>query len=326
MPLPTFSDSTTAEEVSDALAEEVRGRSVLITGTSMGGIGFETARVIAKYAKLVVITGYDAGRLQLSEDAIRREFPSANIRRLVLDLSSLANVRKAAAEVQAYPEPLHVLINNAAAPIGPFKRTTDNFESQIGIDHIAPFLFTKLLTPKLLASATTQYTPRVVFLSSYGHAFIPAAGFDLSLVTGQPDPTTYNHSNAYCHAKSAAVLTALELSKRSSGRINAYSLCPGLIYTNIHQKEESIEIFQAGGYLDADKKPNTQAHVWKTMQQGAATTVVAAFDPRINDKPGAYLTNCNEANHERAASSSDPETAEKLWTLTEEVIGEKIEF
>ncbi|KAJ7041486.1 hypothetical protein C8F04DRAFT_1078998 [Mycena alexandri] len=262
MPLPTFFDSTTAEEVSDALAEEVRGRNVLITGTSMGGI-----------AKLVVITGYDAGRLQLSEDTIKREFPSASIRRLTLDLSSLANVRKAAAEVQAYPEPLHV-------------------------NHIAPFLFTKLLTPKLLASATTD------------------------LVTEHPDPTTYNHSNAYCHAKSAAVLTALELSKRSSGRINAYSLCPGLIYTNIHQREESIEIFQAGGYLDADKKPNTQAHVWKTMQQGAATTVVATFNPRINDKPSAYLANCNKANHECAASSSDAETAEKLWTLTEEVIGE----
>jgi hypothetical protein len=100
--------------------------AVLITGTSLNGLGFENARVIAKYANLVIFTGYSPERycvpsllslpawlnfmcrLRLSKEAIRKDVPSANIRRLSLDLSSLAAVRTAAAEVNTYPEPIHV--------------------------------------------------------------------------------------------------------------------------------------------------------------------------------------------------------------------------
>ncbi|KAJ6507605.1 hypothetical protein DFH09DRAFT_1334471 [Mycena vulgaris] len=325
MSLPTFSFTTTGEEAAITLAGEIHGKNVLITGTSMGGIGFETARVIAKHANLVIIAGYSPERLTLSEDAIKKENPSANIRRLVIDLSSLAAVRKAAAEVNAYPEPLHVLVNNAAAPVGPFKLTVDNLESQTATDFIGPFLFTKLLTPKLLAAGTASYVPRAVFLSSIGHTFIPA--LDLNMIAGKPDQATYHPINAYFHAKAANILLAIELSKRSGGKINAYSVCPGFIYTNLLQKEESIEFIQAAGFLGADGKPNTeQVDTWKTLPQGATTTVVAAFDPRLNDKPGAYLSNGAEANNERAAHSSDPANAEKLWTQTEEIICEKSTF
>jgi NAD(P)-dependent dehydrogenase (short-subunit alcohol dehydrogenase family) len=80
----------------------------LVTGTSQNGIGFDTARAIAKYAGLVIITGYNVERLQLSADAIRKEVPTANVHTVVLDLSSLAAVRKAAEEINAYSEPLHV--------------------------------------------------------------------------------------------------------------------------------------------------------------------------------------------------------------------------
>jgi NAD(P)-dependent dehydrogenase (short-subunit alcohol dehydrogenase family) len=104
--------------------------TVLITGTSLNGIGFETARVLAKHANLVIITGHNSDRLKLSsnlrfngihevvnarlklaEETIKKELPSANIRPLILDLSSLSSVRKAAAEVNALPEPLHVRQN-----------------------------------------------------------------------------------------------------------------------------------------------------------------------------------------------------------------------
>ncbi|KAJ6580067.1 hypothetical protein DFH09DRAFT_831242, partial [Mycena vulgaris] len=198
---------------------------VLITGTSLGGIGFETARAISKYANLVIITGYSSDRLQLSEDAIRKDVPSANIRKLILDLPSLAAVRIAAAEVNAYPEPLHVLINNAAAPIAPFKVTVDNLEKQMATRHVGPFLFTNLLAPKLIASATASYTPRVVFVSSLSHAFDNGVDF---ATLAQPDPSKYaTMLNPYNETKSANVLTAIELSRRSHGKLNGYSLHPG---------------------------------------------------------------------------------------------------
>ncbi|KAJ7142452.1 NAD-P-binding protein [Mycena epipterygia] len=323
MSLPTFSFSTTVDDVASAFAAEIEGKNVLITGTSLNGIGFEAARAISKYANLVIITGYNSERLKLSEDAIKKEVPSANIRRLVLDLSSLAAVRKAAAEVNAYTEPIHVLIHNAAATIGPFKLTADRLESQVATDHIGPFLLTKLLAPKILAAGTASYVPRVVFVSSIGQGWGSGVNFD---TLGHPDPEKYQDMDAYFQAKSANVLTAIEISKRSRGKINGYSLHPGIIYTNMPQNEQSIPAMQAYGILGPDGKPDTENVEWKTIPQGAATTVTAAFDTRLGDKPGAYLSDCNEANKNVAAHSSDPVNAAKLWAVTEEIIGEKFTF
>ncbi|KAJ7891044.1 hypothetical protein B0H13DRAFT_1887374 [Mycena leptocephala] len=304
MSLHIFSFSTTADEVAIEFASEIRGKN---------GIGYEAARVIAKHANLIVITGYNIERLKLSEAAIREDVPSANIRPLTLDLSSLAAIRKAAEEVNAYSEPLHVLIHNAAAAIGPFKLTVDNLEMQMATDHIGPFLLTKLRAPKLLAASTPSHTPRVVFVSSAAHAFGP--GVD----SRAPQPG---------EPKCANILTAIELSKRSKGNINAYSLHPGgtVIYTNINQKEESIEHMQSVGLLGPDCRPNTEKFTWKTISQGAATTVAAAFDTRFDAKPGTDLSDSSDANGDVAPHCSDPANAEKLWALTEEITGESFTF
>ncbi|KAJ6536843.1 short-chain dehydrogenase [Mycena capillaripes] len=321
--LPTFSFDSTAEEVATALFSEITGKNVLITGTSLNGMGFEVALAIAKHANLVIITGYNAERLKLTAEAIKKEVPVANIRLLTLDLGSFAAIRKSAAEVDTYFEPIHVLINNAAAPIGPFKLTADGLESQMGTDHVGPFLFTKLLVPKLLAAGTVSYTPRVVYTSSIAHAYSPGIKFD---EIAHPKSEGYTGYAAYFDAKSAPILTAIELSKRSKGAINAYSLHPGVVYTNMGQKEDSIADLQAMGLLGPDGRPDTEKIKWKTIAQGAATIVAAAFDPRISDKPGSYLDNSVIANDSIASPSSDPANAEKLWTVTEEIVGEKFTF
>ncbi|KAJ7166332.1 NAD-P-binding protein [Mycena crocata] len=319
-----FSFTTTAEEVATAFADEIKGKNVLITGTSLNGIGFETARVIAKYANLIIITGHNPERLKLAGDAIIKELPSANIRPLIVDLSSLAAVRKAAAEVNAYTEPLHVLIHNAAATIGPFKTTVDHLESQVATNHIAPFLLTKLLAPKLLAVGTANYTPRVVFVSSSGHSLGTGVNFD---TLGHPNPTLYEPMEAYYQSKAANVLIAIELSKRSKGRLNAYSLHPGTVWTNImHKTEEVIAGLQGLGVVGPDRLPTSDKIPYKTMQQGAATTLVAAFDPSLNDQPGTYLCDCKPANELIAPPSSDPGNAGTLWTLTERIVGEPFTF
>ncbi|KAJ7166319.1 hypothetical protein C8R43DRAFT_1162745 [Mycena crocata] len=336
MSSPTFTSTTTAEEIVNVFVDQIKGKNVLITGTSINGIGFEAARAIAKHANLVVITGYNLERLKLSEEAIKKEIPSANVRPLVVDLTSLAAVRKAAAEVNAYPEPLHVLINNAAAGGVPFTLTEDKFELQMAAGHIGPFLLTNLLVPKLLAARTESYTPRVVFVSSAAHTWGSGVDFDQL-----EHPVADNHTilGAYPPIKSANILTAIELSKRAKGKINAYSLHPGVILTNINQKESSKADMIAAGILNPDGTPNTETYMtnpdgtlstekfeWKTIPQGAATTVAAAFDPRLEDKPGAYLSDSVEANDKIAPHSSDPANAEKLWTITERLVGEKFTF
>ncbi|KAJ6584405.1 hypothetical protein B0H19DRAFT_1249380 [Mycena capillaripes] len=323
MSQPTFSSSTTAEEVADAFAGEIKGKNVLVTGTSVGGIGFETALAIAKYANFVIITGHNADRLKIAEDTIKKQLPSANIRPLILDLSSLADVRRAAAEVNAYPEPLHVIIHNAAATIGRLRLTADNLETQMATNHIGPFLMTKLLAPKILAARTVHYTPRVIFVSSGAQAAGTGVNFN---TLGRPDPESYQPSDAYRQTKAANALSAIELSKRSKGQINAYSLHPGVIYTNGMRKEETVPEMQKLGILDADGKPVSGKVPFKTLAQGAATTVAAAFDPGLNDKPGAYLSDCVVTNEALASHSSDPSNADKLWTLTEKIIGEAFVF
>ncbi|KAJ6455436.1 hypothetical protein C8R45DRAFT_593094 [Mycena sanguinolenta] len=319
----TFSFTTTAEEVAIVFADEIRGKNVLITGVSLGGLGFETARVLAKYANLIIITGRNADRLKLVEDAINNETPYANIRPLMFDLSSLAAVRKAVGEVNAFPEPLHVLIHNAAATIGPFKLTNEGVETQTATNHVGPFLLTKLLSSKLLATRTRNYTPRVIFVSACGHAFCD--GIDFGALE-RPDPDSYEAMDAYFQTKVANILTGIELSKRSKGKINAYSLHPGVVYTNIMQKGDGPAGLQKLGVLDADGKPSNKKFTFKTIPQGAATTMTAAFDPRLNDKPGAYLDDCVVANEAVAPHSSDPRNAERLWTLTEQIIDESFAF
>ncbi|KAJ7130298.1 hypothetical protein C8R44DRAFT_872115 [Mycena epipterygia] len=320
MSLPTFTSTTTAEEVATAFAEQIQGKNVLITGTSLNGIGFETARVIAKHANLVIITGYNLERLKLSEEAIKKDVPSANIRPLVLDLTSLAAVRKAAAEVNAYAEPLHVLIHNAAWGGGPFTLTADGFEAQMAVNHISPFLLTKLVLPKLLAGG---YTPRIVYVSSAAHA--TGAGVDFDMLQ-HPVAEKYTNREAYTQSKSASILAAIELSKRSQGKINANSLHPGAIFTNVQLKEANKPDMIAAGILTPNGLPKPGKFEWKTIPQGAATTVAAAFDTRLNDKPGAFLWDCVEANDKIASHSSDPANAEKLWKITEQLIGETFTF
>ncbi|KAF7299888.1 Short-chain dehydrogenase/reductase family protein [Mycena chlorophos] len=324
--LPTFNASTTADDVVDAFAADIKGKNVLVTGTSLNGIGFETARAIAKYANLVVITGYNEGRLQASRNAILEVIPSANVRPLMLDLSSLAAVRKAAAEVNAYPEPLHVLINNAAATGGVYALTEDNIEIQMAASHIGPFLFTNLLIPKIIASASgsRSWTPRVVFVAE---EFLRGYGGPKG-VTVDPKTTPVPALPRYNRVKSANVLTAKELARRTKGRLLAYSLKPGGIWTNAFEKGFKPELVQYG-IIDAEGKPSPTLPggvPWKTLSQGAATTLVAAFDPRISDKSGAYLDDCVVAEEKVAPHSADMTRALKLWELTEDVVGEKFDL
>ncbi|KAJ7119718.1 putative short-chain dehydrogenase [Mycena epipterygia] len=317
-----FTSNTTAEEVATSLAQEIKNKNVLITGTSLNGLGFETPRVIAKHASLVIITGHNEERHR-SQEALQKDIPTAKIVPLVLDLASLAAVRKAAAEVNTYTVPIHVLINNAAAPMENFKLTVDNLENQIATDYVGPFLFTKLIAPKILASATTEYTPRVVFLASNAHRY--CNGVDFAAIA-KPDPATYDSSVAYPQAKAANILAAIELAKRGKGKLNAYSVHPGVIYTNLQQHPEAIPGMKAAGLLDDNGQPSTTHYQWKTIPEGAATTIFAAFDPSLNDKSGAYLSDCKDASSSIAPHSCDPANAEKLWNITEEIIGESFTF
>ncbi|KAJ6477142.1 hypothetical protein C8R47DRAFT_654831 [Mycena vitilis] len=103
-------------------------------------------------------------------------------------------------------------------------------------------------------------------------------------------------------------------------RIKAYSLHPGAVFTNMMRKQEGREELIAMSLLKPDGQLRNALMEWKSIPEGAATTVAAALDTRIEDQPGAFLF------RERQGCSSDPENVAKLWTVTEEIVGEKFAF
>ncbi|KAF7377869.1 NAD(P)-binding protein [Mycena sanguinolenta] len=298
---------------------------VLMTGTSMSGLGFEAAQTIAKYANLVIITGHNAESFHKTQS--KKEFLVQTSGHLSSTWPLFFAVRQAAAEVNAYPEQIDILINNAASAICPFVLTADGFEQQIATDHLGPFLFTALIMPKILAAQTASYTPRVIYVASGAHAW--GSGVNLTEME-HPNQSTYDGIQAYGQAKSANILTARELTRRAGGRVHAYSLTPGAIVTNfvltsLLQNEDKRPELVAQGVITEDGKPGLNPSLpWKTLSQGAATIIAAAFDPSLNEKPGCYLAHSTENDDAVAPHSSNPDTAQKLWELSERLVGVKL--
>ncbi|KAF7300183.1 Short-chain dehydrogenase/reductase family protein [Mycena kentingensis (nom. inval.)] len=323
MSSPSFTSTSTAEEVAAAFSKHIKGKTVLITGTTVTGLGFAAANVIAKEGGLVILTGRSEKKLRDSEEAIKADFPAAKVRKVVLDLSSRASVRKAASEVLAYPETLDVLVNNATPELGPLV-LVDNLDSQFAIGHVNHFLLTKLLAPKLLASPA----PRVVVMSSGAQAR-GRLDWDLlppgKLAAG--DLSKYSPLDAYRQLKLANVLFAKELSRRSDGRLPGYSLHPGVVHTGIDEHPESMKTMQAFGAYTAEGKPNLDGSIsWKTRSQGAATTIVAAFDPSLAGQGGSYLADSVLANEQINPFALDEANTARLWEITEYILGEKFTF
>ncbi|CAK5267947.1 unnamed protein product [Mycena citricolor] len=288
--LPIFTWDTTADKVADTFAEQIMGKNVLITGTSLNGIGFDTAKSIAKYANTVIVSGYDSQRLRQTVDALDGDLTSAIIRPLHLDLTSFVSVRRAAAEVAGCVDRLHVLIHNAAAAVTVRPNLTeDGFETQLQVGFLSPFLLTALLKPQLLAARTQSFTPRVVVVSSRGH--FPRSPdtppVDLPAVRN-PDPVRYRGLDAYRQVKAAGIIFAREMARRWGSSIHAFSVHPGgaqildvgcllayrsiaAIFTNMMLKEDSLAVLE-GIMLRPDGSPRLNISVpWKDLQQGAST-------------------------------------------------------
>ncbi|KAL1410288.1 hypothetical protein Q8F55_004294 [Vanrija albida] len=323
-----FTKSTTAQEVVDTFADNVKGKYIVITGPSPGGIGYETARAIAtKEPKLLVLAARSQAKLDQAKADILKETPNANVETVILDLDSLASVRKGAEEIAAKGQ-LDILINNAAVMMTPYGKTSDGFETQFGTNYIAPWLLTNLLLPNLLKSAH----PRVVFVSSMGHQFGDIRWDDIDYSKGND----YDKTNAYGQSKTATILNVKALAdKFGSKGLTAIALHPGAIPTNLGRHLEDDDIKALATFFNADGTPNMSLGFWKSIPEGAATTVTAAFDPRWEKQNGTYLVNSQVAPLQKAGEeipygtenilatwANDHKAAERLWDLTNKLTNE----
>lgn len=171
----SYTGQTTAEEISSDLSSTIKGKSILITGVSPGGLGAVFAHAIAQHSPaLLILAGRNTTKTEETAKSIAETAPSLAVRTLKLDLSSQAQVREAAKEVNSYadPEYIDVLVNNAGMMATPYNLTPEGIESQFGSNHIGHFLFTNLIMDKLIAKDGKR-TARVVNVSSDGHRFSP---------------------------------------------------------------------------------------------------------------------------------------------------------
>ena len=295
---------------------EQTGRTVVVTGPSLGGLGQHTALELARRGARVVLAGRRAERLTETAAAMHAEVDRADVEQVVVDLADLGSVRRGAAELAGLG-PVHVLVNNAGVMAPPYARTGDGLELQMATNHFGPFLLTGLLLPQLVAAEGA----RVVTVSSQMHRVAPSAPLQ--------DPRVrhgrYQRWPTYGQTKLANLLFTYELDRRlrrAELPVKALAAHPGFASTHLAANGQYGRA--AGGrasILDAAIKavsPNT-------AEQGAWPTLMAA----TADLPGATYVGPDGlfewGGSPRVTTSSrrslDEVAQRRLWELSEEVTG-----
>lgn len=300
--------STARDVVSDV---DLRGRTALVTGAT-SGIGLETARALALAGSRLILPARDVARGRQAADEILRDAPDTAIDLRSLDLASLHSVRTLASELTDSYDQLDIVINNAGVMATPFGHTVDGFETQFGTNHVGHFaLFQGVAS--LLASSEA---PRVVAVSSIAHR-ISDIDFDDIHFAQRP----YDKWIAYGQSKTACALFAVGVAAHSGiPGISAFAVHPGGIMTGL-QKFLPRDEMMAMGWVDDEGNVN---ELFKTVEEGAATSVWAATAPELNGHTGLYLENCQQAEAWRADLpmmgvrdyALDPAAAERLWSLS----------
>ena len=292
------------------------GRTIVVTGPSLGGLGHHTALELARRGARVVLAGRTPRKLDETSLAITDEVPAADVVPLVVDLSDLASVRSAGAAAAALG-PIDVLVNNAGVMGVSGPRTYDGFETTMATNHFGPFLLTGLLFPQLTAA---DGGGRVVTVSSQFHRVARCAPLeDPRAETRRSDPW-----GAYARSKLANLLFTLELDRRCRAAevpVKALAAHPGFAGTHLAANGQYGR--SAGGIasiLDA-----TIRAVSQSAAAGAQPTLMAA----TADLPGG--TYCGPSGPGELAGrpqvtlmskrARDPEAARRLWEISEQATG-----
>jgi NAD(P)-dependent dehydrogenase (short-subunit alcohol dehydrogenase family) len=302
----TFGFESTTDEVLAGL--QLAGTVAVITGASTG-LGEETARALAARGAAVTMMVRDLAKGVRAAQRIREAHPEAELRLEPLDLSSLADARAAGERVAASHPRIDVLINNAGVMACPFERTVDGWEVQFGTNHLGHFLFTHLLASSLLDGPPS----RLISLSSRGHAFA-----DVDLDDPNFELSAYDEFTAYGRSKTANALFAVGAQLQWGGRgLTALSVHPGGIHTELgrHMTPAVLD------GLQQRVAAMGRTFRWKSIPQGAATTVWAATAPELAEHGGAYCEDCSVAtvDDDPAAPNGvrsyavDPDSASQLW-------------
>jgi NAD(P)-dependent dehydrogenase (short-subunit alcohol dehydrogenase family) len=320
----TLGATSTTEDVLSGI--DLRGKRILVTGVS-AGLGVETARSLAAHGANVIGTARDLAKAEAATAQIRRDAAAngGSFELVELDLASLASVRNCADRLLRKGEVFDVIIANAGVMATPFTYTPDRFEMQFGTNHLGHFVLANRIAPLIRRGG------RLINLSSAGHRF---SNVDLN------DPnferTPYDPFVAYGRSKTANILFAVAFDQRHrEDGVRATAVHPGVIRTGLARNLDPTRIEgmieQINDQLVAEGKGPFE---WKTIPQGAATSVWAGVVAPAGEIGGRYCENCHVgeivpdgvtiggASEGVRGYALDPQWAEALWKKSEEMVGE----
>jgi NAD(P)-dependent dehydrogenase (short-subunit alcohol dehydrogenase family) len=302
--------------------QELNGRRILVTGVS-AGLGVETARCLAAHGAHVVGAARNLDKARAATGPVRAQARNGGGLELVeLDLASLASVRACADRLLAAGAMFDLIIANAGVMACPRSTTADGFETQFGTNHLGHFVLVNRIAALLKPGG------RVVTLSSAGHRYA-----DVDLEDPNFERTPYTEFGAYGRSKTANILFAVEFDRRHKARgVRATAVHPGGIRTELgrHLPPEALQQL-----VDRINAANTAAgeppFTWKTIPQGAATTVWSGVVARADTIGGRYCEDCDVAGIAATPESRrgvqpyalDPDRARALWEASETMVGER---
>jgi len=307
--------STTADVLAGV---DLGGIRAIVTGAS-SGLGAETARALAAAGAEVTLAARNAAAGSTIAEQIARDGAPIRPAFSALDLSDPTSVARF---VDRWEGPLHLLVNNAGLVTGGLERTADGWELQFATNHLGHFALTTGLHAALAVGAAERDGARIVSLSSTAHMRANMDFDDPQFTRREYDPQI-----AYAQAKTANSLFAVEATRRwASDGIVANAVNPGGVATGLQrnftpEQKASLDAAEAAGVF-----------TYKSIAQGAATTIVAAVRPEFATSGGHYLDDGQEAYtvsndaslidhpHGVKAWALDAAAADRLWTLSANLI------
>jgi NAD(P)-dependent dehydrogenase (short-subunit alcohol dehydrogenase family) len=309
----TFGATSTTDEVLEGV--DLSGKRILVTGVS-AGLGVETARTLAAHGAHVVGAARDLDKAKAATDQVRAQVAKGGRFELVaLDLASLASVRACADALVSVGKPFDLIIANAGVMACPKGQTADGFETQFGTNHLGHFVLINRIASLLKPGS------RLVNLSSAGHRFA-----DVDLDDPNFERTPYTEFGAYGRSKTANILFAVEFDRRHKANgVRATAVHPGGIQSELSRYLTPEVRQQLTARLDRINAANAAAGLppfaYKTIPQGAATSVWAGVVASADQVGGRYCEHCHVAERGEGAEAMagvrayalDPDHAKALW-------------
>jgi NAD(P)-dependent dehydrogenase (short-subunit alcohol dehydrogenase family) len=319
-----FGAKSTTEDVLEGV--DLKGKRILVTGVS-AGLGVETARALVAYGADVVGAARDLEKarratLEVSKAAAET---GASFELVELDLANLKSVRAAADKLVADGRLFDVIIANAGVMATPLGKTEDGFETQFGTNHLGHFVFVNRIA-KLIKDGG-----RLVNLSSSGHRF---SNVDLNDFNFEKTP--YEPFVAYGRSKTANILFAVAFDQRHRERgVRAAAVHPGGIQTELGRHMDPAHLEQMVNQINEQAAAEGKGPFeFKTVPQGAATSVWATVVAPAKEVGGRYCENCHVSDvvaddvrlglldEGVRGYALNSENAEALWKKSEELVGE----